>query len=60
LGKLPAPIGRWASISWDPRRFLAPYGEQFVAELVEYSRSAFPRPELTGRLSLPRLKEVSD
>jgi LysR family transcriptional regulator, cyn operon transcriptional activator len=53
------PIGRWASIAWDPRRFLAPYAEQFVEELVEHSRRAFPRPELTRRLSLPRLKEAS-
>jgi LysR family transcriptional regulator, cyn operon transcriptional activator len=53
------PIGRWASIAWDPRRFLAPYADQFVAELVEHSRRAFPRPELTRRVSLPRLKETT-
>jgi LysR family transcriptional regulator, cyn operon transcriptional activator len=53
------PIGRWATIAWDPRRFLAAYAEQFVEELVEHSRRAFPRPELTRRLSLPRLKEAS-
>ena len=55
------PIGRWAIIAWDPRRFLAPYGEQFVAELVDYSRRAYPRPPLTRRLPLPRRpKEPAD
>src|SRR5262249_55466076 len=31
-----ASIGRWAHIAWDPQRFLAPYAEQFVAEIVAY------------------------
>lgn len=52
------PIGRWASVSWDPRRFLAPYAEQFVDELVAYSRRAYPRPNLNRRVPpLPRPKE---
>jgi DNA-binding transcriptional LysR family regulator len=41
------PIGRWASIAWDPRRFLPPYAEWFVEELVTYARHAHP-----GRLLL--------
>lgn len=40
------PIGRWASVSWDPRRFLAPYAERFVEELVAYSRRAYPGRDL--------------
>ena len=35
-----ASIGRWAHIAWDPRRFLAPYAEQFVEELVAYAQRA--------------------
>ena len=51
-------IGAWASVSWDPRRFLAPYAEQFVEELVAYCQRAYPRPELTRRAPpLPRPKE---
>ena len=51
-------IGVWASVSWDPRRFLAPYAEQFVEELVAYCRRAYPRPALTRRAPpLPRPKE---
>ncbi|HKC96518.1 MAG TPA: LysR family transcriptional regulator substrate-binding protein [Methylomirabilota bacterium] len=42
-------IGMWASVSWDPRRFVAPYAELFVEELVAYCRRGFPRPELTRR-----------
>src|SRR5207245_2249650 len=41
-------VGMWAGISWDPRRFLAPYAEQFVEELVAYSRRAYPRPSSLG------------
>src|SRR5215475_9199412 len=33
-----APVGRWAVVAWDPRRFLAPYAVQFVAELVAGSQ----------------------
>ena len=52
------PIGRWLSIAWDPRRFLARYGEQFVDELVEYSRRGFLLPRLPRRLPpLPRPRE---
>ncbi len=52
------PLGRWASIAWDPRRFLAPYAEQFAEELVAYSRRAHPRPDLSrGVPPLPRPKE---
>jgi LysR family transcriptional regulator, cyn operon transcriptional activator len=54
-------IGVWAGVSWDPRRFLAPYAEQFVEELVAYSRRAYPRPELTRRAPpLPRPKVPAD
>jgi DNA-binding transcriptional LysR family regulator len=53
-----APIGRWLGIGWDPRRFLAPYAEQFVDELVAYAERASAKPHFTGRgPSLPRPKE---
>jgi LysR family cyn operon transcriptional activator len=44
-----APIGGWASVSWDPRRYLAPYAEGLVEELVAYSRRAYPGRHLTRR-----------
>jgi DNA-binding transcriptional LysR family regulator len=44
-----AAIGRWATIAWDPQRFLAPYAKRFVDELVVYSRRAFPGRHLTRR-----------
>jgi DNA-binding transcriptional LysR family regulator len=54
-------VGVWAGVSWDPRRFLAPYAEQFVDELVAYSHRAYPRPELTRRAPpLPRPKAPPD
>jgi LysR family transcriptional regulator, cyn operon transcriptional activator len=55
-----APVGRWASIAWDPRRFLPPYAERFVEELVVYSRRAFPGREFSRRLPpLPEPKSPS-
>ena len=56
-----APIGRWLSIASDPRRFLAPFAEQFVEELVAHSkRAAAAKLGFTRRLPLlPRPKEVT-
>jgi LysR family cyn operon transcriptional activator len=55
------PIGRWLSIAWDPRRFLASYGEQFVDELVEYSRRRFLLPRLPRQMPpLPRPREQTN
>jgi LysR family cyn operon transcriptional activator len=53
-----ASVGRWAQIAWDPQRFLAPYAEQCVAELVTYCRRGYPGRDLIRRApSLPRPKE---
>ena len=52
-----ASIGRWASVCWDPRRFLAPYAEQFVAEIVAHCRRDYPgRALIRGAPALPRPK----
>jgi hypothetical protein len=50
---------RSMSIAWDPRRFLAPFAEHFVEELVAHSkRDAAAKPGFTRRLPLlPRPKE---
>jgi DNA-binding transcriptional LysR family regulator len=44
-----ASIGRWTHIAWDPRRFLAPYAEHFVTELVTRCRRDFPGRALIKR-----------
>ena len=50
-----ASIGRWAEIAWDPERFLPPYAERFVAELVAQCRRSYPGRELIRRAPpLPR------
>jgi len=52
-----APIGRWAIVAWDARRFLPLYAQQFVDELVAYVRRTYPGRELTRRTApLPRPK----
>ena len=54
-----APIGRWLSLAWDPRRFLAPYAEDFVEELVVYTTRASAKPAFARRApALPRPKET--
>jgi DNA-binding transcriptional LysR family regulator len=50
-----APIGRWAVVTWNPRRFLAPYAEQFVTELAESARRGYPGRNVIRRAPpLPR------
>jgi LysR family cyn operon transcriptional activator len=43
------PIGRWVGVAWDPRRFLAPYAERLVEELLVYARRAQPGRDLVRR-----------
>jgi len=52
-----ASVGRWAHIVWDPQRFLAPYAEEFVEELVAYARRTCPGRDLIRRAPpIPRPK----
>jgi LysR family cyn operon transcriptional activator len=44
-----ASIGRWTAVAWDPQRFLAPYAESFVDELVIYCRRHYPGREFAKR-----------
>ena len=52
------PIGRWSSIVWNPRRFLPPYAEDFVDELVARVRRDFPGREYGRRA--PPLRRPSE
>lgn len=47
------PLGRWLTVSWDAHRFLAPYAEQFVGELVAYCERSYPGREFAKRAPLP-------
>ena len=42
-----APIGRWTVVAWDRQRFLPPYAEQFVEELILSCRRDYPGRELS-------------
>jgi DNA-binding transcriptional LysR family regulator len=56
-----ASVGRWAMIAWDALRFLAPYGEQFVVEIVAHCRRGYPGRDLIRRAPpLPRPKDMND
>jgi LysR family cyn operon transcriptional activator len=51
------PLGRWSVIAWNPQRFLAPYAEQFVQQLLANVRRAYPGRDLTrGAPKLPQPK----
>lgn len=53
-----ASLGRWSTISWDPRRLMLPYAEKFAAEFVEFTRRAYPGREFTQHApALPKPKE---
>jgi hypothetical protein len=53
------PIGRWQTVAWNPQRFLAPYAELFIEELLTYSPHNYPNRDLTRRAPLmPRHKEL--
>lgn len=50
-----AAIGKWAMAAWNPRRYLPPYAEQFVDELLPRVRKTFPGSEYVK--NAPRLPE---
>ena len=56
-----ASIGRWTVIAWHQQRYLAPYAEQFIDELVAYCRLNYPGSEFVKHAPpLPRPKETSN
>jgi len=56
-----ASIGRWAVAAWNPQRFLAPYGERFIGELVQSVQRNYPGRELIRHAPpLPRPREFPD
>jgi LysR family transcriptional regulator, cyn operon transcriptional activator len=55
------PIGRWLNVSWDPRRSLAAYAEQFVDELVAHCLRDYPNRDLARRAPpLPKPKNSAN
>jgi DNA-binding transcriptional LysR family regulator len=48
------PIGRWIFIAWDRRRFLPPFAQHFVDELVVHARQKYPGRDLIKRVPLLR------
>jgi LysR family cyn operon transcriptional activator len=54
-----AAIGRWMTAAWVLQRFLAPYAEQFVEELVAHTRHDYPGREFIRRAPPPRPKTAS-
>jgi LysR family transcriptional regulator, cyn operon transcriptional activator len=56
-----ASIGQWMSVAWHQQRYLAPYAEQFIDELVAYCRQNYPGREFFKHAPQPpRPKETSN
>jgi LysR family cyn operon transcriptional activator len=50
-----APIGRWTVAAWHRQRFLPPYAEQFVEELVARCKKDYPGRDLIRKApALPK------
>jgi LysR family transcriptional regulator, cyn operon transcriptional activator len=43
------PIGRWAAVARDPRRYLPQFGYAFIRELIEVTRVDHPGKSVTAR-----------
>jgi DNA-binding transcriptional LysR family regulator len=43
------PLGRWQTVAWNPQRFLAPFAERFIEELLAYSPRNYPNRDITRR-----------
>jgi LysR family transcriptional regulator, cyn operon transcriptional activator len=55
-----ASVGVWMTVAWHKQRYLAPYAEQFIDELVAYCRQNYPgRKFVKLAPPLPRPKETS-
>jgi LysR family cyn operon transcriptional activator len=50
-------LGSWMTVAWDLQRSLAPYAEQFIAELRDFCRLAYPGREFVRHAPLPRTWE---
>jgi LysR family cyn operon transcriptional activator len=44
------PIGRWTVVAWNRQRFLPPYAEQFVEELIQRCQRNYPGRELLRKV----------
>jgi DNA-binding transcriptional LysR family regulator len=48
------PLGGWARVAWDPRRYLPPHGASFLAIMVESMRRSYPGHVLKLTREVPR------
>jgi LysR family transcriptional regulator, cyn operon transcriptional activator len=53
-------IGGWAVVAWHKERYLAPYAEQFIDELVAYCRQNYPGREFIKHAPPPPLQKETN
>jgi LysR family cyn operon transcriptional activator len=54
------PIGRWAFIAWDRRRFFPPFARHFVDELAAHTRRGYPGRDIAKRVPPLRPPKMLD
>ncbi len=54
------PIGRWALVAWDSRRFFPPFARHFVDELAAHTRRDYPGRELSRRVPPLRRPKIPE
>jgi len=53
-----SPIGRWAFVAWDRRRFFPPFAQHFVDELALHTRDNYPGRDLAKRVRALRRPKI--
>ena len=52
------PLGLWARVAWDSRRYLPSYASEFVEGLVRYMKRSYPGHRLNLARSVPRPRDA--
>jgi DNA-binding transcriptional LysR family regulator len=53
-----AALGRWLRVAWDPQRFIAPYAQRFIDELVPYCKHNHANNKLVK--NFPVMRQPND
>jgi DNA-binding transcriptional LysR family regulator len=52
------PLGCWARVAWDSRRYLPSYAAEFIEELVKYMKRSYPGHRLKSTRDIARPRDT--
>ena len=52
------PLGRWARVAWDSRRYLPSYAAEFIEELAKYMKRSYPGHRLKSTRDIARPRDT--